>query len=75
MSMKLTTALTALTSLLTNTLNTGVAGASSFVMASTAAVFTILVTVVALYGFDVMSRSNSFATSRVSAETNECKCF
>ncbi len=66
-----------LTSLLTNSLNTGVAGANSFVMASSAAIFAILVTMVALYGFDVMARSNIFATSRVSvpAEPNECKCF
>ena len=65
--------ITGLTSLLTTQLNTGVAGATSFAMASSAAIFAILVTVVALYAFDVMARSNSFATSRVSGETDEGK--
>ena len=69
------TGLTGLTTLLTNNLNTGVAGVTSFAMASSAAVFAVLVTVVALYGFDVMARSNTFATSRVSAEPEEGKYF
>ena len=65
--------LTTLSSVLTNGLNTGVAGVTSFAMASSAAVFAILVTMVALYAFDVMARSNSFATptSRLSAEPDE----
>jgi hypothetical protein len=67
--------LTTFTSSLTDNLNTGVAGVTAFTMAFSAAAFTIVVTIVALYAFDVLSRSNSFATSRLSGELDEGKLF
>ena len=52
-------------------------GLYSFSLASAAAVFAVLVTMVALYGLDVMSRANKLptSTSRVSSASDEGQYF